>query len=138
RIEKGVEQCLLRDAEVAQETQHRLEGDLRRGRLPVLATFNQQRASRIVFLVEERVVAQSPPGRVPAVDYDMLGYANRSRQREPLAPLARHRQRRARLRHRVQIEQMIDAVVQGPERPRAPELVAFPRAVEYIGRPQPV
>ena len=129
---------MLRHVEVAQETQNRLDGDLRRARFPMLAAFDQQCAARIVLVVEERVVAQPPARRVPAVDHDMAGRAHRSSEREPLAPQTRHRQRRAGLGHRMQVEQMVDAIVEGSQLARSLELGALARAFEHVGRPQPV
>jgi hypothetical protein len=51
---------------------------------------------------------------------------------------ARHRERRAAIGHRMQIEQVIDAVVQGAQRPGAGEVRALARSVEHVRRPEPV
>ena len=138
RLEMRVEERRVGHAEVAQEAQRRPASRPPAPRLPVLAAFDQQRIARIVGVVEERVVAQPLAGRVAAVDDDVLGRAERLRELDALALPAGHRERRAAIGHRMQVEQVVDAIVERAQFARAGEIGGLPRAVQHLGGPQPV
>jgi hypothetical protein len=123
---------------VAQEPQQRLDGHVGRRRVPVLAALDEQRRARVVLVVEERVIAQPPAGGMTAVDDDVLGRPERAREREALAPQPGQGKRRTRLRHRMQVEQHVDAVVERTKLARAAQLRAVPRAIEHLRGPQSV
>ena len=123
---------------MAQEAQRHLLRDLGRRGLPVLAALDQQRVARIAGIVEERIVAQPFAGRVAAVDDDVLRGAERLRELHALALPAGHRERRARVGHRMQVEQVVDAIVQRAQLARAGEVGGLPRAVQHLRRPEPV
>ena len=79
-----------------------------RGRaLPMLAAFDEQRVARVDGIVERAVVAQALAGGVARVDHDVLGDADGLRELQPLALPSGQRQRRARVGHRVQVEQIV-------------------------------
>ena len=88
-----------------------LRRDVGRRALPVLAAFDQQRVARIGRIVEGAVVAQALARRVAGVDDDVLGHADRVRELQALALPAGERQRRARIGHRMQVEQVVGGVV---------------------------
>ena len=73
-----------------------------------------------------------------AIDDDVRGRAERLRKLDTLALPAGHRERRARVGHRMQVEQIVDGVVERPQLTRAVELDARARALEHLRRPQPV
>ena len=125
-------------SEMAEETQRHLLRHVRRGGFPMLAAFDQQCVARVPGIVEERVVAQAFARRVSAVDDDVLRDAQRLRELHTLALPAGHRERRAPVGHRMEIEQKVDAVVKRTQRARAGQVGGLPRAVQHFGGPQPV
>jgi competence protein ComEC len=138
RVEPRVQQCLRRHAEMAQEPQRSLHRDAGRRRFPVLAAFDQQRAARVVGVVEERVVAQPAARFMSGIDDDVLRQPHVVRQRDAFRLPPGEGQRRTGIGHRVQIEQVIGRVVAGPQGAGARQLARRPWRVEHVGRPQPV
>lgn len=133
-----IDEARVGHAEMAQEAQAYLPCDRRRGRFPVLAAFDQQRAARIIGVVEMRVVAQPASGAMALVDDNVAGNADISRELEPLALPARQCERGTRIGHRVQIEQEIGLVVARTQLAGTPELARTAWAVQHFGIPQPV
>ena len=127
------EEIRVDHAEVTQEAQRRLPGDVRRGALPMLAAFDQQRVARVHRIVEGAVVAQPLAGGMSGVDDDVLRNAHGLRKLEPLALPAGERERRAGVGHRMQVEQEVGVVVHRPQLAGTRKVARGARAVEHVG-----
>ena len=138
RLDELIEERQVGHPEMTQEKKRRLPRDIGRRTFPVLAALDKQCVARVRRIVEERIVAQPAPGRMTAIDDDVRGRAERLRKLDTLALPAGHRERRARVGHRMQVEQIVDGVVERPQLTRAVELDARARALEHLRRPQPV
>ena len=83
--------------------------------------------------------AAACPACVAAVDRRCArGMPTACASSSALALAARQRQRRARIGHRMQVEQVVGAIVERPQLARARELARCRAAVEHLGGPQAV
>ena len=96
-------------------------------------------AARGLPASEERGVVPHPrPRHVARVAHDVGGETERAREVAALAGRAAEGEGGRGVLHRVQVEQVVDAVEGWPKLPRAPELHAVAPAPEHLARPQPV
>lgn len=104
----------------------------------MLSAFDEERAARIVRVVEMRVVAQPAPRTVTFVDDQVLRHADTARELEPLALPSRQRECRAGVGHRVEVEEKVRVVIERTQCPRTLELSCATCTIEHLRIPQPV
>src|SRR5947199_7744577 len=75
---------------------------------------------------------------MPGVDDDVLGHCQGSGKLKALGEASCHGQRWTRLRHGMQIEQIIDAIIERAQLTRAGKLQGLTRSVEHIGAPESI
>jgi hypothetical protein len=104
----------------------------------VLTTLDQQRDRRLGGIVESTVVSQTPAGRVTRVDNDVLGDAKGEGQLDRLALYSGQHQRRTTVRHRMDVEQVVEAFVERPQGPGAFQFARLARPVQHVDGPDPI
>ena len=119
-------------AERGQKAGSDLTGDADGLRLPVLATFHQQRIFRAGRIAEATIIAQAFALGMAGIDHDMRRVAQLLRKADALVERAGQNQRSAGFVHGVQVEQKIHTVDQRTQRPRPCQFCALARTFEYF------